>query len=717
MEKNKRKTARRIPGWKRAESERGDFYHRIRQFPRDVVKWRREFVEAAIRRPELFANVNSGVDATEVRALADEGISWFREIADILNLLYSRQPDRASADPLDEVVARLLVSPVIGLETARFAVGEIRATFGDWGNVRTARVPEIRRAVGIDLSSDVTRGIKSVLKSVCLEFESCDLNAAKKWNDDELREFLTTLPGVSPDDAMSIMADPMGRQVFVADRGRMRVLSRLGPYRALGMDLKRLHHSKRRNVVPTLLPPNLRLILNQRLATHGDVVCHEKQPDCDACELKKLCQHYRRNTVRTAEKVESATFIDLFCGAGGLSTGFVRAGCHPLLAADIDPVAMRTYALNHPQVPSDHALAMDIRELSAKRVRSLIGRRAPDVLVGAPPCQGFSLVGKRASNGRASEFHSVVDKKSNHKRDLNYRAAADPRNYLFEYMVALALEIRPKLFLMENVPGMKSSQLGATSFLDAAKERLEAGGYRAEIWRMSASAFGVPQDRTRLFLVASRLKAIPARPELEYRDLSARTFDDYALPPITFDEATFDLPQLESNSGNAVAINKRSPENSSRFKRYLRKFKIATDSKLIFNHRSRYQNDRDLELYELLLPGENSVAAVERYGRRDLMRYRQDIFDDKYMRLRADRPCRTILSHLAKDGNGYIHPEQIRSITVREAARLQSFDDDFVFCGAPRDQWVHVGNAVPPLLAQAIAMSFRSTLESSRRKS
>jgi DNA (cytosine-5)-methyltransferase 1 len=110
-----------------------------------------------------------------------------------------------------------------------------------------------------------------------------------------------------------------------------------------------------------------------------------------------------------------------------------------------------------------------------------------------------------------------------------------------------------------------------------------------------------------------------------------------------------------------------------------------------------------LELYALLKPGEDSVHAIERHGRGDLMRYRRDVFDDKYARLRADRPSKTIVSHLAKDGNGYIHPSQTRDISVREAARIQSFDDDFVFCGSPSDQWVQVGNAVPPVLAEAVA--------------
>jgi DNA (cytosine-5)-methyltransferase 1 len=118
-----------------------------------------------------------------------------------------------------------------------------------------------------------------------------------------------------------------------------------------------------------------------------------------------------------------------------------------------------------------------------------------------------------------------------------------------------------------------------------------------------------------------------------------------------------------------------------------------------------------LELFATLCPGENSIDVLEKYGRSDLMRYRRDIFDDKYARLRGDRPCRTIVSHLAKDGNSYIHPSQVRSITVREAARIQSFHDGYVFCGSVSQQWIQLGNAVPPLLAEAIARSFIQVLK------
>jgi DNA (cytosine-5)-methyltransferase 1 len=206
---------------------------------------------------------------------------------------------------------------------------------------------------------------------------------------------------------------------------------------------------------------------------------------------------------------------------------------------------------------------------------------------------------------------------------------------------------------------------------------------------------------------------MPAQPAGEYRDESARQHDDYALPPITLEEAIFDLPPLAVNSGEMVQLWPVPDGEDRRRRRYLAKFSLLTSPVLIYNHRSRYNNKSDLELFAALRPGEDSVHAIERHGRADLMRYRRDVFDDKYARLRADRPSKTIVSHLARDGNGYIHPSQVRSITVREAARLQSFDDDYIFCGSPSDQWIQVGNAVPPLVGETIG---RSILDALRRK-
>jgi DNA (cytosine-5)-methyltransferase 1 len=282
-------------------------------------------------------------------------------------------------------------------------------------------------------------------------------------------------------------------------------------------------------------------------------------------------------------------------------------------------------------------------------------------------------------------------------------------------MVQSAIELRPRLFLMENVPGMHSARNENLSFLEIAAHMLEQQGqYITAIWRRNASAFGVPQHRIRYFLVASGTGTLPARPVEEYQDLHRPNLDHDALPPVTLTEAIFDLPEREAGTG--VAVEERQPPETTgdlRFRRYLTKFGILQRSRILYNHTVHYHNPRDLELYGLLRPGEDSIHLLEQHGRADLMRYRKDVFDDKYARLCADRPSKTIVSHLAKDGNGYIHPVQVRSITLREAARLQSFHDGYAFCGSPSDQWIQLGNTVPPVLAEAIARSFLRALDRS----
>jgi len=284
-------------------------------------------------------------------------------------------------------------------------------------------------------------------------------------------------------------------------------------------------------------------------------------------------------------------------------------------------------------------------------------------------------------------------------------------------MISAVSELQPKLFVLENVPGMQSARRENLSFIEHAARTLEEEcRYKTAIWRLNASAFGVPQDRIRYFLVASRLGTLPSRPDEEYQDIVRTDVDLDALPPVTFEEAVFDLPPREAGSGSAIEIWKRtnSPDDM-RYRRYLAKFGVVNSASVIYNHTARPHNDRDLELYSTLRPGENSLHAIDKYGRADLMRYRRDIFADKYARLRGDRPSKTILSHLAKDGNGYIHPTQTRSITVREGARIQSFHDGYIFCGCVSQQWTQVGNAVPPLLAEAIASNFIRLLRKAPR--
>jgi DNA (cytosine-5)-methyltransferase 1 len=476
-----------------------------------------------------------------------------------------------------------------------------------------------------------------------------------------------------------------------------RVWSRIGAGSELREQLTR--NNRLDPVSIDFIPVNLQRSLNTNITVHGETICLPARPLCDACEIRKLCKTFRQEAVGTAEKGNAPTVVDLFCGAGGLSHGFSRSGFRTIAAIDSDPLAVRTYRVNHPHVPDNAVLLRDITALKAGELRRSLGCRV-DVLLAAPPCQGFSHAGFRSKPSRTG-----------------YKVTNDSRNYLFEHVIAAAADLMPRLLLMENVPGMQSARRDDVSFLEIAAAKLQRSGkYRTAIWRLNAAAFGVPQERIRYFLVASRLGTLPPAPAEDYQDVHRPGFDADALPPVTLDEAIFDLPERTAGTGTAVERFHAAVSDSSRHRRYLRKFDLLSHSRIVYNHSVRYHNERDLELYRLLRPGEDSVHAIERHGRRDLMRYRNDVFDDKYYRLRPDWPCKTIVSHLAKDGNGYIHPHQPRSITIREAARVQSFPDDYVFCGSPSEQWIQVGNAVPPVLAQAIAMTFRQILLEKRAR-
>lgn len=684
------------PPWPPEPRERCDFYHRTRTFPEDVTEWRKAFVAKVIQERDLFPRVRRGATPEQARDLIDDGISYLREIARMAAVLYGTPRLGNKEDPVDELVYIILARKT--REGAyQQAFKALKDRFQRWDDLLASRRSNVQCLVySGGLSEKKTQSLFGALGRLREEFGSCTLEPTRDWPDKRLEDFLCSLPEISRKSAYCIMMYSLGRKVFPVDTHVGRVLSRLGPYRELGLSLRGLDHKQLQALLADLIPPNLRYSLHVNLLVHGREVCRSPRPLCDRCEIRNFCSTFRAAEVKRAARSKSPTLVDLFAGAGGFSEGFRRAGFRVMLALDQDPMARRTYWLNHPEVPDERLLGCDVRDVRPGTFKKLLGRSPVAVLVGAPPCQGFSQAGFRSKRSRTG-----------------YRVADDERNFLFEYVVSAALELRPLLFLMENVPGMHSARQQNLSFLEIAARKLQQRGkYRTTIWRLNASAFGVPQDRIRYFLVASRLRSLPSPPHEEYKDLQRPDFDVDALPPVTLGEALFDLLPRDAGSGMAVERwEAPDPGTDPRYRRYLTKFDLRRDSGILFNHTVRYHNPRDLELYALLRPGEDSIHALERYGRDDLMRYRRDVFDDKYARLRGDRPSKTIVSHLAKDGNGYIHPTQVRSISIREACRLQSFHDGYAFCGSPSDQWVQIGNAVPPVLSETIARSFARLLQ------
>jgi len=672
---------RELAGWFCHAASRRDFLHPPRQLSGEMKSWKNRIVNLIDENAEQSSNKVDLVTASLV------------EIASILATLHGTPRLGNPTDPVDDLIYIILARKT--REDAYQKTYEaLKKRFPDWNALLRARRSTVEKIVSSGgLVARKTDSIFGALGKIRDEFGAVTLESLRDLPDDEVEAFLCSLPEISRKSAYCVMMYTLDRRVLPADTHVGRVFSRLEPFLDLGISLDGLDHKKLQLRLADLVPPPLRYSLHVNLIEHGRKVCLPRKPRCQECELTAFCHRYRSERAELAATSTSPVAIDLFSGAGGLSDGLGQAGFRIGLAVDMDPVALRTYRHNHPAVAGDRVLCTDASTLDARAFRRLMKGTRVDLVAGSPPCQGFSTTGMR----------SKVSK-------TGYRADQDGRNWLFEVMVTAVEALKPRVILLENVPGMGSTRSGKKSFMEIAAGCFEESGYRTTTWKLNAASFGVPQDRIRTFLIGWKGQTAPAPPEEEYQNWKSAGFDPDALPPVTLSEAISDLPALKAGDGEPIIpfSGDETPERT--WRRYLGKFGIGRRGPILYNHTVRPNNERDLELFAILRPGEDSIHAVERHGRSDLMRYRTDAFDDKYARLRGDLPSRTIVSHLSKDGNGFIHPEQVRSISVREAARLQSFRDDYVFCGTASDQYHQVGNAVPPLLAREIGRSLLDSI-------
>lgn len=367
--------------------------------------------------------------------------------------------------------------------------------------------------------------------------------------------------------------------------------------------------------------------------------------------------------------MNSPVVLDLFCGAGGMSLGFKTAGYRIGLAVDNWGLACETYRHNF----GEHCHQGDISDIQEPvDFVCRYGLERVDVLIGGPPCQGFSRVGR-------GKMRSLRD-------DPNY--IHDPRNQLYKEFIRFVEALRPLYFVLENVPDMQYYRDGNTKLLEKAQHSLSALGYTVE-WRvLQAHHYGVPQTRRRLFVVGNRLGQRIRWPEGKYED-----------GPVTVWEAISDLPIVPH--GHRRDEMRYQPRGE--LTEYQKKMRRGAGD-VLYNHQTRWHNEQDLAAFVWLPEGGKYVELPDEYKR-----YRDDIFKDKYRKLFRDQPSWTIEAHIGKDTYRHIYPsregepEPPRTISVREAARLQSFPDWFRFRGPFTRQFYQVGNAVPPLLAQAVA--------------
>lgn len=374
--------------------------------------------------------------------------------------------------------------------------------------------------------------------------------------------------------------------------------------------------------------------------------------------------------------------IDLFSGVGGFSSGFRKAGFDVIVANEIDPMIADSYCKNHLgtlMINQDiEKFADNIDGIIEENLKSFDDKKRGkeikdklekvDVIIGGPPCQGFSMAGARIR--KTNEF------------------IEDPRNYLFKYYFKLIQHFEPNYFIMENVQGLETMKNGSILnqiieiFTD--EDNFRFGGYHLTKTIISSDELGVPQKRRRFILIGSKFAVINIEEELK------RVKEKLNIPDkVTLYDAISDLPIVESNEGEFLGAYTESPKTSYQMAR-------RKDSKILYNHVGPNHNEIAIERMKKINPGENWTKLSEEEIK--------SVHSGAYGRLEWDKVSPTITTRFDTPSAGrVIHPTLNRALTPREAARIQSFDDDFVFYGNKTSVGKQIGNAVPPLVGEVLA--------------
>ena len=374
------------------------------------------------------------------------------------------------------------------------------------------------------------------------------------------------------------------------------------------------------------------------------------------------------------------TTIDLFSGCGGLTLGFKWAGFNSILASDIDENCEKTFSVNFPDVAF---LCGDLSSFTKADFDSIVKGKSVDVIIGGPPCQGFSLANKNRN-----------------------KIKEDPRNRLFYEFVKTINWYNPKAFVMENVKGLLSMQNGRViKQIISEFENAGESGYEVRCQVLKASDYGVPQVRERIIIIGFR-KDLGLTPEFPSKKLNST---------ITVEQAISDLPKIEAGEGLEKAEYLSIPQNE--YQAFMRK-----KSDYVYNHVAMKHTSRLIARFKAIQQGQNLLDVWDTHGavKRGAPQEKSTVkFSQNNLRVYADKPAPTIAASFQSN---FIHPFLDRNFTAREGARLQSFPDDFIFMGMRTkmswekglSQYQQIGNAVPPLMAYEIAQTIKNVLENKR---
>lgn len=408
----------------------------------------------------------------------------------------------------------------------------------------------------------------------------------------------------------------------------------------------------------------------------------------------------------------SLKYIDLFAGAGGLSEGFIRAGFEPVAHVEMngdacDTLKTRTafHYLNEKKrieeyydylkgkmtrnelwakIPDHLINAVINTEISAETLPSIfekidseLGKDKVDLVIGGPPCQAYSVA------GRARDPKGMSD---------------DPRNHLYKYYVEFLKRYKPKMFVFENVPGILSANNGG--YLDLIFEAVREAGYELDKKVLNAKHFGVLQDRKRVIIIGWKKNLKRKYPLFEENEPQHEILKDLFS----------DLPKIQNGEGSFGVVN-----YSKKTTHYLDKTKIRNCIDFTTQHIARKNNPNDLEIYRIAVKqwvNDKKRLNYSELPERLIKHSNTKSFVNRFQVVNHIGVSHTVVAHICADGHYYIHPDinQNRSITVREAARIQSFPDDYFFEKSRTTAFKQIGNAVPVLMAEGIAMKIKEML-------
>lgn len=374
--------------------------------------------------------------------------------------------------------------------------------------------------------------------------------------------------------------------------------------------------------------------------------------------------------------------VDLFAGAGGLSCGLKQSGFFPILANELVTQYAETYQINHQDT---QMIVGDVRQVCEINMKNLLGVKEGevDLVAGGPPCQGFSV-------------------------NAPIRTLDDERNHLFKDFLRVVASLQPKAVLIENVPGIIS--LGKGTVVKQIYAELEAMGYKVGHKILFAGHYGVPQMRFRtVFIAIKKYKGEISFPEPQFSAKAVANFKGakelcISIPPLFYQElkrqitvldALSDLPKIENNQKISPEKYESEPQND--YQKYLR-----GGCKKITSHCCARITEVNLERLKYIPQGGSWRDIPHDLLPEGLKRARRSDHTKRYGRLHPDALCSTVLTKCDPHWGSFFHPTQNRIISVREAARIQSFPDTYLFSGSITQQYEQVGNAVPPLLGKAI---------------